>query len=170
MKPDSSTGSELVELSNIQYEDLVESCSEEEDIENVNDEQKDSQSEGQLTDHNEAEDTPKFEILLYKRRWFVLASYCFLTISNLATWFSFSSISNIMQKFYEINLVAVNWFAIVYSLVSVILMFPIAYILERTGLGLIMVFAAVFNAFGCCIVYIGYSLGSASYGIMLIGK
>ena len=170
MKTDSSTDTELVALSNIQYEDLVESCSEEEDIANVKDAETDSQSEGQMTDHNGEEDTLKFKLVLYKRRWFVLASYCFLTISNLATWFSFSSISNIMQKFYQINLVAVNWFAIVYSLVSVILMFPIAYILERTGLGLIMVFAAVFNAFGCCIVYIGYSLGSASYGFMLIGR
>eukprot|EP00112_Aurelia_sp_Birch-Aquarium-sp1_P004932 Seg1556.22 transcript_id=Seg1556.22/GoldUCD/mRNA.D3Y31 product="Feline leukemia virus subgroup C receptor-related protein 2" protein_id=Seg1556.22/GoldUCD/D3Y31 len=170
MKPDCSIDTELVEFSNIHYKDLVESCSEEEDIQDARAAGTDSQSEEEITDHNGEQDTPKFTLRLYKRRWFVLASYCFLTISNLATWFSFSSISNIMQKYYKINLVAVNWFAIVYSLISVILMFPIAYLLKRTGLALIMVLAAVFNALGCSIVYIGYSLGSASYGFMLTGR
>ena len=69
-------------------------------------------------------DVCEFTPRLYLRRWAVLASYCFLTISNLSSWFAFSSISNILQRYYHINLIEVNWLAMSFSTVSIILMIP----------------------------------------------
>ena len=115
---------------------------------------------------NVCEFTPR----LYLRRWAVLASYCFLTISNLSSWFAFSSISNILQRYYHINLIEVNWLAMSFSTVSIILMIPSYHLLERIGLGMVMVVAGFFNAFGCCIRYIGYSKPTTGYWFLLSGE
>lgn len=110
--------------------------------------------------------TPK----LGPRRWIVLASYCLLTISNLESWYAFSSISNIVQKYYEINLIQVNLLAMVFSITSILLMFPSYRLLEKNGLKQIMVMAGFFNAIGCCIRYTGYWVPNFGYHFLLIGK
>ena len=122
------------------------------------------------TESLEALEVTTFMPKLYLRRWAVLASYCFLTISNLSSWFAFSAISNILQRFYDINLIQVNWLAISFSTVSIVLMIPSYHLLEKIGLDRIMVLAGFFNAFGCCVRYAGYSQPTVGYSFLLIGE
>ena len=122
------------------------------------------------TESLEALEVTTFTPKLYLRRWAVLASYCFLTISNLSSWFAFSAISNILQRFYDINLIQVNWLAISFSTVSIVLMIPSYHLLEKIGLDRIMVLAGFFNAFGCCVRYAGYSQPTVGYSFLLIGE
>jgi len=121
------------------------------------------------------ENMEQFEVIeftpkVYLRRWAVLASYCLLTMSNLASWFSFSAISNIIQRYYGINLVQVNWLAMAFSTVSIFLMIPSYHLLERIGLGMIMILAGFLNALGCCVKYAGYSKPTIGYLLLLIGS
>ena len=127
------------------------------------------------TDVKIVENVEEFEVIgftpkVYLRRWAVLASYCLLTMSNLASWFSFSAISNILQRYYGINLIQVNWLAMTFSTVSILLMIPSYHLLERMGLGMTMVLAGFLNALGCCVKYAGYSKPTIGYLLLLIGE
>lgn len=110
-----------------------------------------------------------FSPVLYKRRWFVLAAHCFVTISNSSSWYAFSAISNIIQKYYNINLVKVNWLAIAFNLVAVIMMFLTHRMLETKGLKNTMVLSGFFNALGSCTRYMGY-MTSYGYWFLLAGR
>ena len=122
------------------------------------------------TENMERSEDGIFTPRLYKRRWIILFGYCLLSTSNMSSWFAFSAISNIVQEYYHIDLVQVNWLAIVFSIVSIILMFPSQLVLEKNGLAIIMVLASFFNALGCCIRYSGYSLPKYGYSFLLLGK
>ena len=112
-----------------------------------------------------------FKPVLYTRRWFVLAAYCLLTISNFSSWYVFSSISNIAQRYYIINLMEVNWLAIIVNFVALSLMFPANYFLKLKDLAMIMVLSSFLNAFGCCIKYVGHSPpGASGYWFQFAGK
>ncbi len=106
---------------------------------------------------------------LERRRWLILAAYCLLSTSNLSSWCAASSISNIMQKFYEKDLVAINWIAMSYSLISVFLMFPFSHLMHEKGLSTLMVAAGFFNAIGSSIKYIGSSNSDYGYWFFLGG-
>ena len=112
-----------------------------------------------------------FKPVLYPRRWFVLAAYCFLTISNLSLWCMFSSISNIVQRYYSINLMEVNWLAIFESFVALSMYFPANYFLKHKGFAKIMALSASLNVLGCCIRYVSHSFAGASgYWFQFAGK
>ena len=112
-----------------------------------------------------------FKPVLYTRRWFVLAAYCLLTTSNLSAWCAFSSISNIVQRYYSINLIQVNWLAIIVNLIALFLMLPANYYLKLKGLSMNIVLSSFFNAFGCCIRYTGYSfMAGSGYWFLFAGK
>ena len=112
-----------------------------------------------------------FTPVVYTRRWFVLAAYCLLTTSNLSAWSAFSSISNIVQRYYSINLIQVNWLAIIGNLIAVVLMLPANYFLKLKGLSMNIVLSGFFNALGCCIKYTGYSfMAGSGYWFLFAGK
>ena len=112
-----------------------------------------------------------FKPVVYTRRWFVLAAYCFLTISNFSSWCSISSISNIAQRYYSISLMEVDWLAIIFSFVALGLIFPANYFLKHKGLAMIMVLSSFLNALGCCIKYVGHSsVGASAYWFQFAGK
>ena len=92
---------------------------------------------------------------LYSRRWFILVAYCLLTISALSQWFSFTAISNILQRYYRVNMIAINWFSMIYELLFIPFAIPFSFMLRKYGLGFTMVSAAFLNAMGAIIRYVG---------------
>ncbi len=89
------------------------------------------------------------------RRWLILSAYCLLSISNMSTLFAAASISNIAQKFYGKNSLAIDWLAIMCSYVCMVLMFPFSHLVNKRGLSSALVTAGFFNSLGSCIRYIG---------------
>ena len=123
-----------------------------------------------VVDDDSVTESSFFTPVLFRQRWFVLAAYCLLTTSNLSSWYTFSSISNIVQRYYNINLVEVNRLTIAVSIVTIALMLPSYHMLEKTGLGMTMVLASCFNALGWCVRYIGYSIPVYGYWFLLTGE
>ncbi len=102
-----------------------------------------------------SENTVEPVIDLSCRRWLILAAYSSITVSNLSTNFATASISNILQKYYGKNSMAIDWLAIVYAFVSIMLMFPFSQLVDKMGLSSALVTAGFFNSLGSCIRYIG---------------
>lgn len=121
-------------------------------------------------DFNQSRASKSLKPVLCTRRWFVLAAYCLLTTSNLSSWYAFSAISNIMQRYYNINLVQVNWLAMAVSIVTLCYMLPSYYLLEKIGLAMTMVLAGFSNALGWTVRYTGYSVPVYGYWFLMIGK
>ena len=86
-------------------------------------------------------------IVLYKRRWVVLAIFSLISMSNEIIWISFGSIASIIKEYYRVSFNAVNWLAMIFSVFYFLV--PLSsYILNRYGLKITIISAAVLNAIG----------------------
>lgn len=108
--------------------------------------------------------------ILTKQRWVILAAFSSLAISCLSSWYSFSSISNIIEKLYGQKLTVINWLALVNSISCILLMLPFSYICDRHGLSILLITAGFLNGLGCCVKYIGFSVSEYGFWFLLAGN
>ena len=117
-----------------------------------------------------AKPSKRKQFSLSSRRWFVLMAYFFLTFENFSTMYAFSSISNILQKYYDISMVQVNWLAMSKLITIVVLTLTMAQFAENKGLRCTMVMAGGFSVLGSMVQYFGFSIPGDGYYILLAGK
>ena len=92
---------------------------------------------------------------LYHRRWLVLAVFSLTSMMNEEIWISLSSITSIVQKYYQVNPLWINWLALIYFLFMMLLLVPSSYFLTKVGLRCTMITGGVLNALGSCLRLIG---------------
>ena len=83
---------------------------------------------------------------------------------NNVTWISLSSITSIVQIYYNVNPIFVECLALVYSLLMSLLLAPSSYFLNRFGLRLTVIIGEMVNALGSCTRL----LGSGTNGFVLV--
>lgn len=71
---------------------------------------------------------------LYKRRWFMLCLFGFLTFSNSLLFGTFPPISLACAKFYHTSLANINFLSLIFYLAYLPLFFPAAWLLDNKGL------------------------------------
>lgn len=101
---------------------------------------------------------PEYEeinFILYTRRWFILASYCMLSLVCGSSWLCFPAVSNILREYYNVNILAINMLSIVFCISLVLFTIPFAALLDKYGLALVMKISAFSNLFGSIIKYFG---------------
>ena len=106
---------------------------------------------------------------LAKRRWLILGAYCLLTLSAGSSWLCFPAVSNIMQRYYKINVLSVNMLSIVFGIAIILASLPFAAILEKYGLSFTLKLSGLLNLIGAGVRYFG-SNPETGYWNLLIGN
>ncbi|XP_071791368.1 choline/ethanolamine transporter flvcr2b-like isoform X3 [Asterias amurensis] len=94
---------------------------------------------------------------VYKRRWFMLAVFCLVSMTNAAQWIQYSIIGNVIRDFYSVGYLAVDWLSMIYMLAYIPLIWPATWLLEQHegGLKVIGVLGASLNCAGAWLRYAG---------------
>ncbi|XP_035666474.1 feline leukemia virus subgroup C receptor-related protein 1-like [Branchiostoma floridae] len=85
---------------------------------------------------------------LYVRRWFMLLLFSSYSLSNAFQWIHYSVISNIVVRYYNASILAVDWLSMVYMLAYIPLIFPATWTLDRYGLRVVGLLGSSLNCIG----------------------
>lgn len=91
---------------------------------------------------------------LYKRRWLILAVFSLISMTNEIIWISLSSITSIVQEYYRVDSIAVNWLSMIYMLLYIFVIAS-SFILDKYGLRFTIIVGGMLNAIGSCFRAIG---------------
>eukprot|EP01135_Chromosphaera_perkinsii_P004172 Nk52_evm79s270 gene=Nk52_evmTU79s270 len=94
-------------------------------------------------------------MVLYKRRWAMLAMFCLLTWSSAFLWITFAPISTIVEEYYGVGSGDVNWMSMLYMLTYLPGVFIASWIMDLIGLRNSMIAGAFLNCLGGWIRYVG---------------
>ena len=94
-------------------------------------------------------------IVLYRRRWVILAIFSLISMMNNVLWISLSSIADIVQNYYQVSYTSINWLAMIFSAMTITIVLSV-YILNKYGLKITIITAAVCNAIASSFRLIGY--------------
>lgn len=92
-----------------------------------------------------------FTTRLYRRRWVMLILFSTFSMSNAYQWIQYSIISNIIVKFYGVELIAVDWMSMIFMVTYVLFIVLGTWVLEKRGLRLTLLLANVLNCAGAWI-------------------
>lgn len=76
----------------------------------------------------------KTEIKVYPYRWVILALYVLITIIIEIQWLTFASISGVAQEFYKTTALQIDFLAMLYMIVFIVMSIPASYIIDTWGL------------------------------------
>lgn len=93
----------------------------------------------------------KVETKLYKHRWVMLFIFSMYSMSNSFMWIQYSSINDIFMNFYNVDSAAIDWLAMLYLLVYVILILPAMWMIKNRGLREVLIVGSACNAIGAWI-------------------
>lgn len=71
------------------------------------------------------------EIRQYKKRWINLVVFVMYAVNNGVHWSQFSIINNVISEYYHVSSTAVEWTTCIFMLVSVILVAPVLFLLDK---------------------------------------
>ncbi|XP_075871403.1 choline/ethanolamine transporter FLVCR1 isoform X2 [Nelusetta ayraudi] len=91
---------------------------------------------------------PQRDILLYRRRFAVLAVFSLYSLVNAFQWIQYSIVANVFGRFYSVSSGQLDWLSIVYMVAYVPLIFPATWLLDRRGLRLTALLGAGLNCAG----------------------
>ena len=98
-----------------------------------------------------ADTTPLFSIRLYKRRWVMLFLFSSYSMCNALQWLQYGIINNIFMRFYNVNSFAIDWTSMMFMIAYIPFIFPVIYLLDKTGLRVIAILASSINCIGAWI-------------------
>ncbi|CAK6957080.1 feline leukemia virus subgroup C receptor-related protein 2 [Scomber scombrus] len=105
---------------------------------------------------------------LYKRRWAIVFLFSVYSLSNAYQWIQYGIISNIIMKFYNVELFAVDWLSMIYMLTYIPFIFPVTWLLDKKGL---RVTALMANALNCAGTWIKVASARPDlFGVTMLGQ
>ena len=94
-------------------------------------------------------------IKLYKRRWLILFLFCLVTMSNGTLWIALSSMTNIVERYYRVESLFVDWLSMSFLMACAIFSLPASSFLSALGLKATILMGASLNAVGACLRFSG---------------
>ncbi|KAF8763568.1 Feline leukemia virus subgroup C like protein [Argiope bruennichi] len=88
------------------------------------------------------------EIKLYKQRYLMLFLFALCSMMNGFTAFQYTVVANIVSCYFDVSLSDVNWTCDVHMVVFLILVFPVMYFMDKNGIKITLVIAAILNFLG----------------------
>ncbi|PSN51557.1 hypothetical protein C0J52_09505 [Blattella germanica] len=73
------------------------------------------------------------ECKLYRRRFFMLFIFVCFAVMNSFQWIQYSILANIVEAYYDVGSVAVDWTSMIFMVAIVLLMIPSSHFLDRKG-------------------------------------
>ncbi|CAH1392911.1 unnamed protein product [Nezara viridula] len=84
----------------------------------------------------------------FKRRWIMLLLFCLSSALNAFHWIQYSSVANVVMRYYDVSAIYVNWSSMIFMAVYVPLVFPATWLLEKKGLRIAMIIGVLMSALG----------------------
>jgi len=113
-------------------------------------------------------------VILYKRRWAILFVFSLLSCSNSLLWNSFSPVASYAIDYYGVSNFQINLFSLAFLFIYVPGVFGGSYILHKKGLRFGVVGAALLQAIGAWIRYVGSKEfvpnNNSKFAIVLCGQ
>ena len=91
---------------------------------------------------------------LYRRRWLILAVFSLVSMTNEVIWISLSSVTSIVQQYYGVDSISINWLSLIYMILYVFVIIS-SFILDKYGLRFTILVGALLNGIGSCFRAIG---------------
>ncbi|XP_065350394.1 heme transporter FLVCR1-like isoform X2 [Cloeon dipterum] len=95
--------------------------------------------EEELEDKVERESRPEFRV--YKRRWLVLALYLGYVVISAFQWIQYAIITDVIETYYDVPSIAVNWTSMIFMLAFVVTIFPATWFYNKVGLRVALLMA-----------------------------
>ncbi|XP_054875968.1 feline leukemia virus subgroup C receptor-related protein 2 isoform X2 [Poeciliopsis prolifica] len=100
---------------------------------------------------------------LYHRRWVMLFLFSAVSANNALMWLQYGIISNIFMRFYNVDVLAIDWLSMIYLLTYVPLVLPVLWLLDSRGIRDVVLAGSAFNCIGTWI-----KVSSASPDMFLV--
>ncbi|CAH0558762.1 unnamed protein product [Brassicogethes aeneus] len=110
----------------------------------------------------------EYDIQVYKRRWYILALFIWYSAINGLQWVEYSSITNIVVKYYNVSTITVDWTSIIYMALYPIFVIPASYVINKKGLRAAGLLGCLGTAFGTCIKI--FSVQKDLFWLVLLGQ
>lgn len=104
-----------------------------------------------------------------KRRWLMLSIFILFTFVNSLQWGQYIIISNLVQKYYNVIGVDVDWTMVVYMTAYIPLIFPGLWLLEKLGTRLCLIISCGGLCAGIWIKYYG-SMSPDRFSYVMLGQ
>jgi len=87
----------------------------------------------------------KTEIKVYPYRWLILSVYFLITVIIEIQWLTFASVSGAAQEFYQTSALKIDFLAMIYMIVFIVMSIPASIIIDTRGLKTGLVIGALFT-------------------------
>lgn len=87
----------------------------------------------------------------FVKRWFMLAIFCLLSMTNAFQWLQYSIINNLLMQYYDVPSLAIDWTSMIYMIVYIPSIFPASWLLDKYGLRLTLIMGSLLNCAGAWI-------------------
>ncbi|RWS03545.1 feline leukemia virus subgroup C receptor-related protein 2-like protein [Dinothrombium tinctorium] len=105
---------------------------------------------------------------VYSRRYFILVLYCFSIVLVGFQQLQYTSIANVIVKYYNVNPVAVNWTNLSQNVCTVLFSYHIGKLIEKIGLRKSMILFALLSTFGAAIKC--FTFARNKFWLMMVGQ
>ena len=106
--------------------------------------------------HDNGHGSENFPLIkLYKRRWLILFLFCLVTMSNATLWIALSSMTNIVERYYRVESLFVDWLSMSFLVACAIFSLPASSFSYRFGLKATILMGASLDAVGACLRFSG---------------
>ncbi|CAH1392913.1 unnamed protein product [Nezara viridula] len=78
----------------------------------------------------------------------MLLLFCLSSALNAFHWIQYSSVANVVMRYYDVSAIYVNWSSMIFMAVYVPLVFPATWLLEKKGLRIAMIIGVLMSALG----------------------
>ncbi|CAG9856708.1 unnamed protein product [Phyllotreta striolata] len=89
-----------------------------------------------------------YKIKTYKRRWIILILYMIYNAVGSFQWIAYSSITNLVVKYYGVSSMVVDWTSIAYNAIYPLFVVPASYIIDKEGLRTAGVYGCILTCAG----------------------
>ncbi|XP_066138274.1 uncharacterized MFS-type transporter C09D4.1-like [Euwallacea fornicatus] len=104
----------------------------------------------------------------YKKRWYILLVFVYYTFINTIQMTAYSSITEIVARYYNVSHFSVNWTSLIYMVLYPVLVVPASYIIEKKGLRAACLFGCLGTAVGTGIKV--FSIERDCFWVVILGQ
>lgn len=105
---------------------------------------------------------------VYKKRFLILLLFCLYSMINSFQWIEYSSLTNVISQFYNVDNMAVNWTSVIYMVTYIPFILPASWLLEFIGLRYAVIIGSAGTTIGAAIKC--FSVHETGFVITMFGQ
>ncbi|KAG9509333.1 putative MFS-type transporter C09D4.1 [Fragariocoptes setiger] len=105
---------------------------------------------------------------VYKKRFLILLLFCIYSMTNSFQWIEYSTLTNILSSYYQVDNFSINWTSVVYMVAYIPFIMPASWLLELIGLRYSIILGSVGTTIGSAIKC--FSVYQDGFTVTMIGQ